>query len=201
MIVYHGSQINISEGYLQPHKAFDSQDKTAKVYVTKDYITALLYSINPIKAYFNNNNIIAEAGAFSAHIDFSANPITVYELYEGMFDELFAHKTYIYVCDDSQVELKSTTSAINENYVEEPLKIDDIEICDDLFDKLQILHAAGKIRLVRWNEWDYLDRYLWFVHNVETRATYCKSQEEVEFFDKKLNVAGKIKHKGLNYGS
>ena len=69
MIVYHGSSANIINGFIEPRQAFNMDIYSKGVYVTTDKITALLYSVNPIKSYFINHNVNLDASVFTSHIE------------------------------------------------------------------------------------------------------------------------------------
>ena len=114
MKVYHGSPTKIQGDYIKPNKSFDLDSYEERVFVTEDYITALLYCVNPIKSYFKAKGIEADARTFSSYIEFDKKPIKIYELYEGFFEELFNTSAYIYISDVPNDRLIPTTSPISE---------------------------------------------------------------------------------------
>ncbi len=193
MIVYHGSPVDIINEVIEPRQAFNLDIYSKGVYVTTDKITALLYSVNPIKSYFINHNVNLDASAFTSHIEFGKYPIKVYELYEGMFDELFNKKGYIYTADEPEEDLISTESSVNEFFIERAVKIIDKIVIDNVWKEICNLSKSNIIEIIYYKNWDGSNRRYFFDRYVETRAEFCKTEEELKFFLDKFKIKGKIK--------
>lgn len=193
MIVYHGSPANIINEVIEPSKAFNLDIYSKGVYVTTDKITALLYSVNPIKSYLNNHNLKSDSRAFTSHIEFQSSPIKIYELYEGMFDELFNKNGYIYTADEPEKDLISTESSVNEFFVERAVKIIDKIIINSVWKEICNLSKANEVEIIYYKNWDVANRLYFFDRHVETRAEFCKTEEELKFFWDKFKIIGKIK--------
>ena len=193
MKVYHGSPTKIQGDYIKPNKPFDLDSYEERVFVTEDYITALLYCVNPIKSYFKAKGIEADARTFSSYIEFDKKPIKIYELYEGFFEELFNTSAYIYISDVPNDRLTPTTSPISEYMVKGEVQIEEIIEIKNVWQELKNLLSNNELEVVFYKDWDYKKRYIYFEHYIETRAESCKSQEELQFFWNKFRIKGKVK--------
>lgn len=180
MKLYHGSLTKITDKYLQPNQAFALKDYLPRISFSKRYEVALLYALTPIRAFLKKKNLKVFSPQFSCHIDFSTNPITIYELYENMFLDLFQEKCYIYICDSPETLVEVTEN--QEYIVSTPQEIVDIIEIDNFFEELKNLEKKGLIQIQYFNDWDYHKHKNYIEDYVAYRIAYCNTKEELEFF-------------------
>ena len=98
MILFHGSSLDI-EGKLKTHKAFEREDYDASIYFTDEKVGAVLYSINPIRAYikkYYKKDLLVSAT--SAHKMKRKGVWEIFELYPDMFNDLFNDSKFFHSC-------------------------------------------------------------------------------------------------------
>ena len=171
MLRYHGSTVRI-ENELRPHKAFNRADYKPCVYTKEDKTLATLYAVNPIRAYFNDDSNEKGIPAFSAHFQHDAKPgepIKIYEIYKGFFEELFNRRAYIYVVEVDGEE----TEEISKNV---PIKE---RICiENMFEYLKKLHEKGVIEIVNYENlpYDFL------FDKISSKISVAETQYEADFY-------------------
>lgn len=185
MKLYHGTSININEEYLKPHDPFPERDdyKTS-VYMTDELLIALLYSINPLKIYFND--IAPEMiHPFSKQFDVLNYKIPhLFELYEGMFDEVYNRGSYVYI---AEINNQKYTKDGHQYIFEEPVKINKKVYYENIFNELLKYQKENKLKIIYYKEFkqryekdDILDSVKYLYEN-------CNDYEK-EFFHKKFNI-------------
>lgn len=179
MYLYHGSIKNI-KGFLKPKLAYNFYEEP-KIYFSNNKTMALLFGINPIKIYFKNHNINQECGAFSCHIDYKNNTINIYELYNGMFDEIFNNSTFIYTCKIPKTNLGYSKQKPYEYTYSQNCEIYKKEKIINVYDVIKSLVAKKKINLIYHNEILRNEKYK-LINAVSSRAYYCSSIEEANFY-------------------
>ena len=180
MKLYHGSLVDIQDCFLQPRKAFDREDYPTAVSLTENRIIALLYSTNPIRAYFQDNNIVAQCGAFSCHINRLNDCVCIEELYEGMFDDVFNRSAFIYTCN---VKADSVEKWNDEYRSSTPVLISRKEKIENVYTILTEFEKDGKVKLYHYNDvkenWNHFDDLM---DSVVHRMSYSASPEEKQYF-------------------
>ena len=114
-------------------------------------------------------------------------------MYEGFFEELFNTSAYIYISDVPNDRLIPTTSPISEYMVKGEVQIEEIIEIKNVWKELKNLLNNDKLEVVFYKDWDDKKRYIYFERNIETRAEFCKSEEELQFFLNKFRIKGKVK--------
>lgn len=180
MKLYHGSLIDIQDCFLQPRKAFDREDYITAVSLTENRTAALLYSANPIRAYFQDNNIVAQCGAFTCHINPLNDCVCIEELYEGMFDDVFNRSAFIYTCN---VKANSVEKWYDEYRSTTPVLISQKEKIENVYILLKEFEKDGKVKLRRYSNvkenWIHFDDLM---DSVVYRMSYSASPEEKQYF-------------------
>lgn len=186
MKLYHGSSFNIKCKYLKPHKPFDTDDYTIRVCFGTEYTTALAYSINPVRSYAENIGCcVKNIPAFSCHCDLKKDKPEIYELYEGMFDELFNKPCYVYECEVDDAIIKTANNGF-EKYVEERVKIGNEIVIENCLSELKKQEQAGNIILVRYND----NTVNILSESIEHKAISIKTDIERDFIENKCGNFG-----------
>lgn len=183
MKAYHGSLVDITDAHLKPNRAFSRPDYTNCVYISLSYTNALLYSVNPIKSFLDKTNRFLDARAFSAHIDFTQEIPIVYELYDGMFEELFNVRCFIYECEIEETQSNHHNQEIK---IEHPVAIiRKIEILN-FYQELISKEKAGEIKLIRFDDWEKSEYNNFISDIIACRATLIETEGERIFFREKF---------------
>ncbi len=180
MKLYHGSNVYIIDE-LKPHLPFARRNYTPRICFGETYITALAYCINPVRSYAENIGRIADTiPAFSCHCRLTENPPKIYELYDGMFEELFNKPCYIYECEVDESKIITSRNGF-EKYVEEPVKIDNVIVIDNYLDELKKHESLKKIVLVSYNSSTINTLY----DDLENKAVAVNTEVEKDFIENK----------------
>lgn len=183
MEVYHGSLTDITDEYLKPNQAFNNDLYKPWVYLSSSYVNALLYSVNPIRSYLLKNGYLYDARSFSAHIDFKQTPPIVYEIYDGMFEELFNTRSFIYVCDIDDCNVEGNNKEIKiENIVKIKKKI---EIAN-FYEELLSMEKNDEVVLKRFNSWDTYQYNIFISDYISTKASSIETYGEIQFYQDKF---------------
>lgn len=181
MILYHGSNIDIKDEYLKPHNPFVGYGYSERICFSTDENVALLYSINPIKSYLENLQAKEETiPAFSVHLKLNEKPYLIYELYEGMFEELFNKTCYIYKCDVDDSIVKNANNGF-EKYVEQKVDITKKIIVENCLQKLKELEKQGNLILKYFRA----DTVSTLYDELENKAYSVKTETERDFIENK----------------
>lgn len=180
MKLFHGSCTNITDGILRAQEPFSKYGYTKRVCFSRDENAALLYSINPIKAYKEITHTEGIVHAFSVHIDFQHKPFKVYELYDGMFEELFNRPCYIYECDVDDSIVNDANNGF-EKYVEKDVYINRKITIDNYLQELKEKQNDNCVELVYFNENTVNILY----DSLECKAVSVESIVERDFIEKK----------------
>lgn len=182
MILYHGSSIDIRDK-LKPHKAFERDDYDISVYFTDEKEIAILYSINPIRAYIKKHygkNLMVSAT--SAHKMKMNGVWEVFELYPDMFKDIFSQQSYIY---SVEIENDFMQKGEHEYVIPKEIKYKEKIVIDNLYNELIKLQEKGIVKLFSFSDLITQKYYLEYEHienSLKYRAQFCKSQEERDFF-------------------
>jgi len=181
MILYHGSNIDIKDEFLKPHNPFVEYGYSNRICFSTDENVALLYSINPIKSYSENLQTKEEnIPAFSVHLKLNETPYLIYELYEGMFEELFNKTCYIYKCDVDDSIIKNANNGF-EKYVEQKVDITKKIIVENCLQKLKELEKQGNLNLMYF----HADTVYALYDELENKAYSVKTETERDFIENK----------------
>lgn len=182
MILYHGTTVKI-EKELCPHKAFKRDDYKTWVHLSKDKTMALLYAVNPIRAFYNDDNNKKGIPAFSVHFQHNVKhgqPIKVYEIYEGFFEELFNRKAYIYVADVSKSDFDKIDGF--EVMVAKNVPIQNTLYIENVYGMLKKLEQTNVIDIVSCEKLPYDFLY----DHISTKISKIETQYEADFYLQKL---------------
>ncbi len=178
MILYHGTTVKI-EKELHPHKAFESAYYKEWVHLSKDETIAILYSVNPIRAFYNDDSNEKEIPSFSAHFQYDikpGQPIKIYEIYKGFFEELFNRRAYLYVVDVDKKDFDKEYKF--EVMVAKNIPIKSRTVIDSVYERLMGLKNDGKIEIVNYENlpYDFL------FDNISSKISVAETQYEADFY-------------------
>lgn len=189
--VFHGSMIDIQGEYLKPCQPFKRSDYDERVYFTSSKILALIYSVSPIRAYAENKHLDKSEfiPAFRAHVrihpsieDCGNKQITCYELYNGMFDELFNRKSYIYECKlegDYKEDRDDCCWVDHEVFILKKREI------GNALKEMEKIAFGGSFKLVKYYDISDEDRRF-LIDQLDAKAAAIESMAERQFFEQKL---------------
>jgi len=184
MKLYHGTDVNINDEYLLPHNPFpEISDYKNSIYMTDELLIALLYSVNPLKIYFKDKdpNTIHR---FSKHFDVLNYKIPhLFELYEGMFDEVYNRGSYVYIAEITNQKYKNEG---HQFIFEEPVKINQKVYYENIFNELLKYEKNNKLKIIYHKE--YKKKYESDVFDsIKYLYDICNDYEH-EFFHEKFNI-------------
>jgi len=184
MKLYHGTNANINEEFLKTHNPFpERSDYENSVYMTDELLIALLYSVNPLRIYFKD--ITPEMiHPFSKHFDVLNYRIPhLFELYEGMFDEVYNRSSYIYVAEITNQKYEKDG---HQYKFKEPVKIKQKIYYENIFKELLQYEKDNKLKIIYYEEYKqkYENDMLDYIKDL---YKYCNDYEH-EFFHKKFNI-------------
>lgn len=182
MKLYHGTTVKI-EKELRPHKAFETNYYKPWVHLSKNKTIATLYAVNPIRAFYNDDNNELGIPAFGAHFQHNIEnerPIGVYEIYKGFFEELFNRKAYLYVADVCEEDFDKENGF--EVMVAKNVPIQSVIPIENVYKTFKELAKDGIIEIIKYEDlpYDYL------FDNVSTKVNQTKTQYEANFHLKKF---------------
>lgn len=184
MILYHGTTVKI-EKELHPHKAFESAYYKEWVHLSKDETIAILYSVNPIRAFYNDDSGEKGIPSFSAHFQHDikpGQPIKIYEIYKGFFEELFNRRAYLYVVDVDEKDFDNRNDAKCKDEFEvmvaKNIPIKSRKVIDNVYERLKGLKNDGKIEIVNYENlpYDFL------FDNISSKISVAETQYEADFY-------------------
>lgn len=182
MILYHGTTVKI-EKELRPHKAFKRDYYKPWIHLSKDKTMALLYAINPIRAFYNDDNNEKEIPAFSAHFQHNteqSQPTKVYEIYKGFFEELFKREAYIYEVDVSESDFVKVNGF--EVMVAKNVSIQKTLYIKNVYESLKELEQTRVIDIVSYEKLPYDFLY----DHISTKISELETQYEADFYLQKF---------------
>lgn len=193
MELYHGTTTNITDEFLKPHKPFETYEYNPIICFTDKKALALLYTTNPIRAYFKNQNIAGRANAFSDYFKFceKENRVVVCECYEGMLEEVYNISAYLYTFEYDGAINKESSIGYEFN---EPIKYEKKIFIPNVLSELLELEKLNIVKIIRFNDLDFNIKSLLY-DNIAHRANACENQGEVEFFKEKFKGINSV----LNY--
>ena len=205
MKLYHGTTTKINGEYLKTHKAFERIEYGEWVHFANNYDIALLYSVNPIRAFYQGKVDPIEIPAFSSHLAFSnkANiPHKIYEIYPNMLTELFNTTAFIYVCEVDEKDIANPHNSSFERIVPKDVKIEKEIVIPNVLNELIKLDKEGNIKIIYNSNFNEQNDYYCSEH-LEIKASFATTQWEADFyyekFSNKHNILNKIpdhlKHK------
>jgi len=184
MKLYHGTTANISDEFLKPHKPFETYEYKPTIFFSNKLAIALLYSINPIRSYIQKKKLTGRANAFSNYFKYNKkeNKVVVCEYYDGMLEEVYNERSFIYVINENNLNEDNETTSF-EFY--EPKKYDEKIIIPNVLNELIKYEKANIIKIIRFNELTTDDKSLLY-DAIADRANACENQCEIDFFKEKF---------------
>lgn len=182
MRLYHGSIVDIKSKYLKPNLPFLTKQYAPAIYFSDKYELALLYSINPIRAYIKRQKIKKDANAFSCYFRYDEQKVIVYECYKGMLDETYNNSSFIYVADIIVTEKHIDNTGY---YFTEPIKYNKKLLIKNVLLELLELEKNNKIEIIRYEDLTRLDKNF-PTDSLSSRANECETEAEILFFKDKF---------------
>lgn len=189
MELYHGTTIDITDGFLKPHKAFETYDYKPAVYFADKFEIALLYTTNPIKAYLQNQKRADKVNAFCNYfkVDEKENKVIVSECYAGMLEEVYDRQGYIYTfnCDSADKHKRFSVYEFLE-----PVVFDKKLLIPNVLSELE---KSNNIIIKRFNDLSFVEKRNLY-DSISERANACESQGEVDYFKEKFKGIDSIQN-------
>lgn len=201
MKVYHGTMKKIKGNYLIPHRAFELPEYGRWVHFATSYEIALLYSSNPIRAFFKESSAI-KIPAFSQHLCLDRDIPKIYELYIGMFENLYHIPVYVYECEVDDKELIDPFSPNNyEKVTTKKVRYSKVYEIPDLLEKLKNCEKEKRIELVNYE--NVLKIHDFYYDHLDYKVSQARTQWEADFYYKNFpdvweiieSIPEKFKHK------